>query len=111
MAQRINSHAVCRRVHSTSRILTKLLTLRRETRRTTIMLSQFWPSSAVVLTDLNRNWWLNTPGDVDDLAVAHGLQVTVELAVWLSDKTLVASNRGHHPLTYIHGQQQILPSL
>ena len=75
------------------------------------MLSQFWPSSAVVLTDLNRNWWMNTPRDPGDLAVTGGLQVTVELAVLLSDKTLVASNRGHHPLTYIHGQQQILPSL
>ena len=76
-----------------------------------MVLSQFWPSSAVVLTDLNRNSWLNTPPDAGDLAVASGLQVTVELTVWLSDKTLVASNRGHHPLTYIHGQQQILPSL
>ena len=73
--------------------------------------SHLWLISAVMLTDLSGHGSLETASVADDLAIADGLQVTLELAVWLPDKTLVASNKGGDPLTYVHGQQLILPSL
>ena len=75
------------------------------------MRSYLYLISAAMLTGLSSQWSLQPASAADDLAIANGLDVTLELTVRLADQTTVASNRGDRPLTYIHGQQQILPSL
>lgn len=49
----------------------------------------------------------------DDLAIADGLEVSLEytLSIDDKDKTEVATNVGGQPLTFVQGSHQILPSL
>jgi len=47
----------------------------------------------------------------EELTVADGMQVSFEYTLTLSDKTQVASNVGQEPVTYVHGQKQIVPGL
>jgi FKBP-type peptidyl-prolyl cis-trans isomerase 2 len=50
-------------------------------------------------------------GRAEELAVADGLEVSFEYTLSLSDKTVVASNIGQEPVTYVHGRKQIVPGL
>lgn len=54
---------------------------------------------------------LATEGRAEDLAVADGLEVSFEYTLSLKDKTVVASNVGKDPVTYVHGRKQIVPGL
>jgi FKBP-type peptidyl-prolyl cis-trans isomerase SlyD len=47
----------------------------------------------------------------NNLAVADGLQVTIEYSLSLKDKTPIGSNVGKEPFTYIQGDNTILPGL
>src|SRR4030065_913111 len=46
-----------------------------------------------------------------DMSVSEGRQVSIEYTLKLEDKTVVDSNVGGVPLTYIHGSHQIIPGL
>lgn len=45
------------------------------------------------------------------LAVADGTKVTLEYTLALPDKTVVESNIGQEPVSYLHGNREILPGL
>ena len=45
------------------------------------------------------------------MGVSSGKQVSIEYTVRLSDQSIVDTNVGADPLTYIHGNQQIVPGL
>ncbi len=47
----------------------------------------------------------------EKLAVADGLQVSLEYTLSLADKTEVANNVGGPPLTFVQGSQQVVPGL
>ncbi len=47
----------------------------------------------------------------EELAVAAGREVSFEYTVRLKDKTVVGSNVGKDPVTYVHGRKQIIPGL
>jgi FKBP-type peptidyl-prolyl cis-trans isomerase SlyD len=55
------------------------------------------------------------PAYAEDLAIVDGLQVSFEYTLTLKDKdkekTVVDSNVGKEPVTYVHGQKQIVPGL
>jgi FKBP-type peptidyl-prolyl cis-trans isomerase SlyD len=46
----------------------------------------------------------------DDLAVVDGMKVSFEYTI-SADKAVVDSNVGKDPVSYVHGQKQILPKL
>ena len=46
-----------------------------------------------------------------DMSVSEGRQVSIEYILKLEDKTVVDSNVGGAPLTYVHGSHQIVPGL
>ena len=46
-----------------------------------------------------------------DLKIADGLVVAIEYTLTLSDKSVADTNLDGEPLSYVHGQHKILPSL
>ena len=46
-----------------------------------------------------------------DMSVSEGRQVSIEYTLKLEDQTVVDSNVGAAPLTYVHGSHQIIPGL
>ncbi len=46
-----------------------------------------------------------------DMSISEGRQVSIEYTLKLEDKTIVDSNVGAAPLTYVHGARQIIPGL
>jgi FKBP-type peptidyl-prolyl cis-trans isomerase 2 len=46
-----------------------------------------------------------------DLRVADGVKVSLEFTLTGPDKTVVSSNVGREPMSYIHGKGQIFPAL
>ncbi|MCC7202504.1 MAG: peptidylprolyl isomerase [Nitrospirae bacterium] len=45
------------------------------------------------------------------MSVSEGSQVSIEYTLRLDDKTVIDSNVGGAPLTYVHGSHQIIPGL
>ncbi len=45
------------------------------------------------------------------MSVSKGSQVSIEYTLKLEDRTVVDSNVGGAPLTYVHGSHQIIPGL
>jgi FKBP-type peptidyl-prolyl cis-trans isomerase SlyD len=45
------------------------------------------------------------------LAVADDMKVTLEYTLMLSDNQVVDSTAGQEPITYVHGQREIVPGL
>ena len=45
------------------------------------------------------------------MSVSEGRQVSIEYTLKLEDQTVVDSNVGAAPLTYVHGSHQIIPGL
>lgn len=45
------------------------------------------------------------------MAVDNGKRVSIEYTLTLEDDTKVDSNVGREPLSFVHGEQQILPAL
>lgn len=43
--------------------------------------------------------------------IANGKKVTLEYTLRLEDEAVISSNVGGDPLTYVHGDQQIVPGL
>jgi len=52
-----------------------------------------------------------TQAHPEELAVADGREVSFEYTVSLKDKTVVGSNVGKDPVTYVHGRKQIISGL
>lgn len=46
-----------------------------------------------------------------DMSVSEGSQVSIEYTLRLDDKTIIDSNVGGAPLTFVHGSHQIIPGL
>lgn len=47
----------------------------------------------------------------EDMAIADGLEVTLEYTLSLTDKTKVATNVDGPPLTFVQGSHQVIPGL
>ena len=45
------------------------------------------------------------------LPIADGMKVTLEYTLMLSDNQVVDSTAGQEPITYVHGQHEIVPGL
>jgi FKBP-type peptidyl-prolyl cis-trans isomerase 2 len=45
------------------------------------------------------------------MSVSEGRTVSIEYTLELEDKSVIDSNVGADPLTYVHGSQQIIPGL
>ena len=75
------------------------------------MLSHSSLTAAVIVTTLASHWAMQEASAAQDLAIANGFEVTLELTVRLPDQSIVADSRDDGPLTYIHGHEQLLPSL
>ena len=45
------------------------------------------------------------------MAVSSGMKVSIEYTLRLEDNTVVDTNVGSGPLTYVHGSQEIVPGL
>lgn len=45
------------------------------------------------------------------MSVSEGSQVSIEYTLRLDDKTIIDSNVGGAPLTFVHGSHQIIPGL
>jgi len=45
------------------------------------------------------------------MTVSEGTTVSIEYILELEDKSVIDSNIGSEPLTYVHGSQQIIPGL
>lgn len=45
------------------------------------------------------------------MSISQGKTISIEYTLKLEDKTVVDSNVGGGPLTYIHGSHQIIPGL
>jgi len=45
------------------------------------------------------------------LPITDGMQVTIEYTLMLSDNQVVDSTAGQEPITYVHGQHEIVPGL
>ena len=76
-----------------------------------MILSRFGLTALVTVTALASYWPALEATAAHDLAIADGLEVTLELTVRLPDQSIIADTRGDRPLTYTHGHQQLLPPL
>lgn len=54
---------------------------------------------------------MGTASASDALAVADGMRVTIEYRLSLTDHTVVETNVGEKPLTYMQGAREIVPGL
>lgn len=50
-------------------------------------------------------------GDKKDMTISEGMTVSIEYTLTLEDKTVIDSNVGAEPLTYVQGNRQIIPGL
>jgi len=56
--------------------------------------------------------WLDGQATAEKaLQISDGMKVTMEYSLTLPDKTVVDSTKGQPPFSYVHGGQQIIPSL
>lgn len=56
-------------------------------------------------------FWSGMAGAESGLQVADGLKVSIEYTLTLPDKSLVDSNVGKAPMSYVQGAHQIIPGL
>lgn len=64
----------------------------------------------LVLVSVRGGEWSQASAESSP-AVADGTKVTLEYTLALPDKTIVESNVGQEPVTYLHGNREILPGL
>lgn len=68
-----------------------------------------WLIALSVIAMTGGTW--TAPARAENAQVADGMKVSLEYTLTLPDKTVVDSNVGRPPLSYIQGTQQIVPGL
>jgi FKBP-type peptidyl-prolyl cis-trans isomerase SlyD len=70
------------------------------------LISVLTVTAGIAMTAAGGSAWAESSS-----AVADGMKVTLEYALSLPDKTVLESNVGREPISYIHGKHQIIPGL
>ncbi len=70
-----------------------------------------WCTAGLLVAILTGTGLLAAGAQKDKLAVTSGMRVSIEYTLKLDDKTVLESNVGAKPFTYVQGAHQIIPGL